>query len=81
MIRRIKLFSSFPRSFQEEIAKGVRDGFLKPLKVWYQKQSKEALVVPYQADEVLVVLDQYPMIYEDPDVPEIDDQDFETDDI
>jgi hypothetical protein len=67
MIGKIKLFSSFPGNFQEEILQGLKDGFLKPLKVWYQQQKKDALVVPYQADEVLVVFDQYPEIYDDID--------------
>ena len=81
MIKKIKLFSSFPSNFQDEIVNGLKEGFLKPLKVWYQKQKKEALIVPYQADEVLVVLDQYPMIYEDQELPEVEELETEFDQI
>lgn len=79
MIRRIKLLSSLGSEVRNEILDGIQNGFLKPLKILYQKQQRDALIMPVENDEFLVVLDKGRGGFEatsDADEP-IDDPEFD----
>lgn len=81
MVRKIKLFSSIPGRLQDEIAMGLSSGLVERLKVWYQQQKQDALIFPMYAEEILIVLDQMPEIYDESELEDDDeDRDYDYED-